>query len=224
MLSKLLTDAAVDIRPLVLRRYALSSAGNDGADPSPDNDAPSDVISKLRAAVSDLTIRSSEQARQAHDAGYRAGEAAAKHRFEAEVRSIVEKLGAAAADVAETRAQVIRRAEADTVRLAVEIARRALHRELSTDVSAVESLVKAALQKLQSQEVYRVRVHPDQEALVKTCLEQAGRSQGVEVIGDPLQSRGGVLFEIAGGVLDASVETQVSEIERGLTEQLKTRV
>ena len=118
--------------------------------------------------------------------------------------------------MAATRAETIRRAEADTVRLSIEIARRVLHRELSVDGSALEALIKAALEKLQAQEVYRVRVHPDQEKLVRACLDQTGRGQAIEVVGDPVQPRGGAVFEISRGALDASVETQLAEIERGL--------
>src|SRR5262249_46469680 len=156
------------------------------------------------------------QTRQAYEAGARATETAIREKAAAEVRVMVEKLAATAVEIAGTRAETIRRAEADTVRLAIEIARRILHRELSMDTSALEALVKAALVKLQSQEIYRVRVHPAQEALVRQCLEQMGRSQSIEVVNDPVQPPGGAVFEVSRGTLDASVETQLAEIERGL--------
>ena len=192
--------------------------------PLPYDQCSADEISQLRAAVGNLTMRATEQAKQSYDAGYRAGETAATKRLEGEIRGVVEKLGAAVSEVTQSRAEVMRRAEADTVRLAVEIARRILHRELSTDMSALEALIQAALRKLQTQEVYRVRVHPGQEQLLKACLLEAGRGQDVAVIGDPLQPEGGALFEINGGALDASVETQVREIERALMDQLDARV
>ena len=133
-------------------------------------------------------------------------------------------MAAAIVELAETRGDTIRRAEADTVRLSIEIARRVLHRELSVDSSALEALVKAALEKLQSQEVYRVRIHPDQEKMVRACLGQSGRGQSVTVVGDPAQPKGAAVFEISRGSLDASVDTQLAEIERGLVDQLENRV
>ena len=45
--------------------------------------------------------------------------------------------------------------------------RRVLHRELSVDPGALGDLVKAALAKLSTQEIYRVRVHPEQEKLMR---------------------------------------------------------
>jgi flagellar assembly protein FliH len=144
--------------------------------------------------------------------------------LESETRTVIDRLTATIADVASARSDAILRAEADTVRLAMEIARRVLHRELSVDPNALEALTKAALQKLQSQEIRRVRVHPDQEKLVRASLQQTGRGQAIEVISDPSQPPGGILFDIGRGTLDASVGAQLDEIERGLADQLEVRL
>ena len=163
------------------------------------------------------------KSRQAYDAGFRAGGDAARQAAEAPVAATLRRLGDTIAELAATRAETIRRAEADTVRLALEIARRVLHRELSVDASALEALIHAALEKLQNQEVYRVRVHPSQEKVVKSCLDQSGRGQSIAVIADPVQREGGAVFEISRGSLDASLETQLAEIERGLIDKLEAR-
>jgi flagellar assembly protein FliH len=164
-----------------------------------------------------------QRVRQAYESGFREGEAAARQSAESQVREAVEKLAATVVEVAATRSDAIRRAEADTVRLSIEIARRILHRELSLDTSALEALIRAALEKLRSQEVYRVRVHPDQEQLVRACLQQIGRDPDIEVVSDASQPRGGAVFEISRGSLDASVETQLREIEHGLADHLEER-
>jgi flagellar assembly protein FliH len=139
------------------------------------------------------------------------------------VRKTLEGLAATVAEISSTRADTIRRAEADTVRLAIEIARRVLHRELAIDGSALEALMKAAIAKLKNQEIYRIRVHPDQEKIMRSCLEQSGRGSAVEILTDPGQPKGGVSFEISRGTLDASVDTQLREIELGLVDQLERR-
>jgi flagellar biosynthesis/type III secretory pathway protein FliH len=50
-----------------------------------------------------------------------------------------------------------------------------------------------------------------------------GRGQEVEIVSDAAQARGGALFEISRGALDASVETQLREIERGLVDEMEMR-
>jgi flagellar assembly protein FliH len=185
------------------------------------DDASFQEIQQLRAKVTELGLSSEQAARKAHDTGYRAGELAARQALEGEAQATTEQLARTIAEVTSTREQIMRRAEADTVRLSLEIARRVLHRELSVDPSAIEALVKAALEKLHNHEIYRVRLHPDQEALVRRYLQQLGRN--LEIVSDPTQSRGGVLFEISRGTLDASVETQLKEIERGLADEMDLR-
>jgi len=216
MLSRLLVDSGIDARPLVWRQGAASLPT------APSSPAP-DELSQLRAKIAQLNSQIEKQSREAFDAGRRAGEAAAREGLQNEVRETLSKLAAAIAETASVRAETIHRAEADTVRLAVEIARRVLHRELTVDTNALGALIKAALDKLQGQEVYRVRVHPDHAAIVRTCLQETGRSQATEVISDPSQPTGGAVFEISRGALDASVETQLREIECGLTDQLEVR-
>jgi flagellar assembly protein FliH len=165
-----------------------------------------------------------QQARQAYETGLRTGEGAARKALEVETRAVIDRLTVTIADVAATRADIIQRAEADTVRLAIEIARRVLHRELSVDSNALQALTRSALQKLQSQEIHRVRVHPDQEKPVRASLLEHGRGQTIEVIADPALAPGGLFFDIGRGALDASVGTQLDEIVRGLTDQLDNRL
>jgi len=55
------------------------------------------------------------------------------------------------------------------------------------------------------------------------CLEELGRATDIEVLADPAQPKGGAVFESSRGSLDASVDTQLREIERGLTDQLQKR-
>jgi flagellar assembly protein FliH len=220
MLSRVLKDVSLDVKPVVWRSNAPVAVA---APPKAARTETAEETFQLRDKIAELTSATESQCRQAYDAGYRAGEAEARRNLEAEVKETVERLSATISELAATRGEAIRRAEADTVRLAIEIARRVLHRELSMDTSALESLIKAALEKLQSQEVYRVRVHPDQERIMRSCLDQMGRSQAVAVVNDPVQPKGGAVFEIARGSLDASVETQLREVERGLIDRLDAR-
>ena len=222
MSSKVLKDADAGAAPVPWRR--ISDLGSQAARPpaqasaeEPEPGAP------LRAKVAELETALETKTREAYNAGVRAGEESARRKLEAEVRETVKQLAAAIADLAQTREETIRRAEADLVRLSIEIARRVLHRELSTDGSALEGLIKAAVEKLQAQEVFRVRVHPDRQKDVRACLDRTDRGQAIEVLADPVQPKGGAVFEISRGSLDASMETQLAEIEQGLLGQLETR-
>ena len=171
----------------------------------------------------DFEAQVHQQLQVAFESGQREGENAARQRFESEVRRAVDQLAQAAAEVADTRREVLRRAESDILRLSMEIARRVLHRELSVDPDALGALIRAALEKSAGQQLCRVRVHPDQESALRNALAQMGRAAEIEVVTDPAQARGGALFETDSGTLDASVETQLREIERGFADRIQVR-
>jgi len=185
--------------------------------------ATSEEALHLRAKLDESNLLMEGRAKEAWENGLRAGEAAARKSQDEQIRVTLELLAKTVAEVSSTRAETIRRAEADTVRLSIEIARRVLHRELSVDPSALEALIKAAIARLQTQEIYRVRVHPDLEPLMRSCLEQTGRGSAVELIGDRALAKGGASFEINRGTLDASLDTQLREIEYGLADEIRRR-
>ena len=160
--------------------------------------------------------------RQARDAGFREGEAAGRVQAQAAVGPVLERLTRSIEELAALRPRLREQAESELVRRAVAIARRVVRRELTLDPDAIAGLVKAALAQLAVHEVIRVRVHPDHEAAVRTCLSGAGRAADVEVTGDAALDRGSAVFETVRGSLDASAETQLAEIERGLTDRLRS--
>lgn len=219
MRSRIWKDGGPEVKPASWLRRAKQPVRLTHPDPA----GETGDSAQLRAQFAELNSAREQDRRQAYEAGLRAGEAAARQRADGEVQAVLAKLAESIAAISSLRGETILRAEADTVKLAIEIAHRILHRELSVDPSALEALIKAALEKLQAQEIYRVRVHPDVEKTLRTCIEQTGRIQAIEIICDPIQPKGGAIFEISRGALDASVETQLQEIERGLTDRLEAR-
>ena len=165
--------------------------------------------------------RLEQSLREAHDAGFREGESAGQNRAAAGLQPVLERLARSIDEIGSLRGRIRREAEKDQVRLALAIARRILRRELTVDPDALHGLVLGALEKLQSQEIARVRVHPAQAPVVSACLKERAGGSPVEVIADPSREPGAVIFETACGNLDASVESQLREIERGLAERLE---
>ncbi len=126
-------------------------------------------------------------------------------------------------EVAGLRQKVRNRAEMDVLQLALAVARRILRRELVTDPEALHGVVHAALQKIQNRDILRVRIYPAAADALRTGLERAGAAPAIQIVPDPTLKVGDLLFETAFGELDASVETQMQEIERGLTDRISAR-
>jgi flagellar assembly protein FliH len=186
------------------------------------------AVPKAAEAAPDLTAQVQQIQQQcekrildAHAAGLREGEAAARTRAAAEVQPVIEKLARSIEDLAQIRSRLRKQAEGDTIKLSLAIARRVLRRELSIDTDAMRGLVMAALEKLQAQEICRVRTNPSQAAAITACLSQSLPNAKVEVIPDASLQAGGIVFETNQGNLDASVDSQLQEIERGLTDHIR---
>lgn len=219
MLSKVLPQPEGEIQTPTWR---TNGSGRAAAAARPSRVAAVPATDNPAASNKEFEAKVQQQLQIAYESGVREGEAAARQKLEAEVQRAVEQLAVAASELVASRAEAIRQAETGIVQLSVEIARRILHREVSIDPAALGALVRAALEKLASQQVCRVRVHPDQEQMVRATLAELGRSADIEVVAEVGQPRGAV-FETGSGFLDASVETQFREIERGLADRLPER-
>ncbi len=163
-----------------------------------------------------------ERVKAANAAGMREGEAFGRTQAAAEVQAVIRRLARSIEELGGLRATLRREAEADLIELSIAIARRVLRREIAVDPDALRGLVSGALEKLQSQEVRRVRVHPSHAALLSACLRESSGA-AVEVIPDAAREPGAVVFETERGNLDASVDAQLREIERGLADRLRRR-
>lgn len=176
--------------------------------------------SSLRQRIQALETSLPSAVEEARRNALQEGERAGFERATAATRPVLDRLAQSLKEIGEIRARVRNEAERDAVALSLAIARRILRREISIDPDAVHGLVLAALEKLQSREITRVRVSPDQEESIRRCLA-AAHAGAVEVFADPSLSAGDVVVETSRGNLDASIDTQLAEIERGFADRIR---
>ena len=153
--------------------------------------------------------------------GFSDGEAGGRKQAMAQLEAAIGRLARTIEELSGMRERLRHEAEADVVGLALAVARRVLHRELTIAPEALLGLVKAALEKIDSREIHRVRTHAAHVALLQQKLEEIGVPRRIEVAADPSLEPGAAIFETAHGSLDASVETQLAEIERGFADLIR---
>ena len=175
---------------------------------------------ELEASLAKAKILAQAAQLQAHRDGLAQGRLEGEQRARAELAPLIERFSRTIADLSGTRDAFRREAEEDVVRLALGVARRILHRELSIDPDALTGMIHVALGKFESRELHRVLVSPEDQPAVAAALQSLRLPKRVEVIADPTLERGAALFETVKGTLDASVETQLDEIERGFLDVL----
>src|SRR5712671_1354104 len=174
---------------------------------------PSTQVPKAEL-LSQASQREMEQrVSEAYQRGLREGDSAAGQRMAQQFSARMEQLGRSIEQLALHRGKIQREAEPELVRLSLAIARRILRRELTVDPESLLGLVKAGLDRVESSEVHRVRVHPEHASILAGLLEGAARR--VQIASDPGLPVGAVIFETTRGSLDTGLATQLKETERG---------
>lgn len=213
MLSKVISRRdAGPIQPVV---FPALAPGSFLPAPRPGEDRENPDTAELRENLQQLQLRADADCRDAHEAGRRQGEQEAH----AELAPVLERLNASMAEIVAMRSDLRRRAERDVVQLALLIAKRVLHRQLSVDEGALIAIARVAFERLTRAESYTVTVHPRFATAVASALP-ASQSARVHIAPDPECAPGTLIIHSTEGVIDASIDVQLEEIERGLTDRL----
>jgi len=199
-----------------------AKAASGAETPPPESPAPArnDQQQALELALAEANVRVQAAKAQGMKEGLAQGLTEGEKRVRAEVTPLMERLARTIADLSETRDAFRKEAEEDVVRLSLGVARRILHREVSIDPDALTGIIRVALSKFEARELHRVLVSVEDHPAVATALQSLKLPRAVQVVADPTLERGAALFETVKGTLDASVDTQLDEIERGLLDVL----
>lgn len=165
------------------------------------------VIAEAQARVAAIERETRERAQ--HDV-----QAHATLELERAVEDLRQEFTQSLHTLATLRAEIAAHAERDLVKLAIEMAKKIVQREVTVDHEVALTLARVALQRLHNRAVAKVRLHPDDYHYVSARREQAGADGSIEFIEDRLVGRGGCLVETEMGDIDARIEQQFAEIER----------
>ena len=223
MSSRILRGGTNKIEALQWHSVELASAPFQppAGEPQPERDASIEKAHLLELRIAEMETemaRRAEAAEAAHAAGMREGEAAGAARANASIDPVIQQLTRTIRDLAGYRGRFRKEAEQDLVKLSIAIARKILHRELTIDPNAILALVRVVLESIDAREVHCVRLHPADAAVVEKLLSTMGAPQQLAVTADATLERGAAIFETARGNLDASIQTQLAEIERGFAD------
>lgn len=152
--------------------------------------------------------------KQAFEEGFQAGKETTQQSCEQAYSERIARFGGIAEEAARFKQTLREAVEGEVVELAFAVARRILRRELQVDPETTLGVVKAGLERALSGEVQQIRVHPDDLEMVRAEVDGS-----VEVLADETVAAGGAVFETPEGRLDARIQTQLDEIERGLADR-----
>ena len=138
------------------------------------------------------------------------------------LQPVLERFTSTIAELASYRARFRRDSEPELLRLALAVAKKILRRELTVDPHSLLGILKAALETINQAEVLCVRAAPEDAAQLTGRLAALGLPDQVEVVADRSLERGSVILDTKRGQIDASVQTQLAEIENGFADRIAT--
>jgi flagellar assembly protein FliH len=176
--------------------------------------APSTAVPEIPLA--DQQARLAALERDAFAKGYaqgeRAGVEAGAKRADAMLRRVAQTLE----ELERLRKAIIKDTERQMVQLALALARRLVHREVSIDPSLVAAMAHVALERLGEATPATIRLNPDDYTTVAAQRGERWEGAQVTIVPDPAVSRGGCLVESDFGTVDGRIDAQFDEMTRAL--------
>lgn len=166
-----------------------------------------------------LAVGRQEGRRQAYEESRQAAAAVL-----AEAEALLKEARALRREAVEVRSRALDEVREEIVRLAVEMARRILRRELSLQPEEIVRMVAGLLAEAREQDEMDLLVSPGDAVLLEGQKEDllAGlrSTQRVRIVPDPSVAAGGAVLETPGGTWDARVESQLKALETALREAI----
>jgi flagellar assembly protein FliH len=150
--------------------------------------------------------------KQAFEQGYQEGERIGKQMGEKMVETVVRRYDKTIVEIAQAHKNLIEQMEEQTVRLAVEISRKVIQRELTVDPDLITAVAAVALKRVQGHQALTLRVSRyDCERIRKAIADV---NPGVVVKDDVTLERGDFVVETAQTHLDGRISSQVETLGR----------
>ncbi len=161
----------------------------------------------------------------AYESGFRQGEKAGMAIAEKKVEASLRRYSEAILEIGKLRSRLYHQVEREVVKLAVEVAKKIVHREIQADREIIQTLVKVALSHVAEKSAVTVHLHPVDYSYIlehRAELSSGGdEDREVALLADKSIERGGCLIQTECGDIDARIEEEFREVERSFFEGLK---
>jgi flagellar assembly protein FliH len=156
---------------------------------------------------------SAAQIEQARKDGYAQGREEGLLAGQQDIRKQVQRLEQLLVALQQPFAELDAAVEEQVSQLAMLVARHLVRRELKADPGQVIAVVREALAALPiTSRTVRLHLHPEDAQLVRAAFSLNEQEAHIQVLDDPVQSRGGCRVQTDNSQIDASVETRLNAL------------
>jgi flagellar assembly protein FliH len=193
----------------------------EGPDSAPGREAPAWI--QAAATIRKLECKSAamdaaQVEKTAYENGFRQGEKAGREIAERKVEAMMRRYADTIQEISGLKPSFYAQAERDVVKLALEVAKKIVHREVQVDREIIQTLVKVALSHVAVKSAVRIRLHPADYSFMlekrAASLRPGEGDRELVLVSDKAIERGGCLIETECGDIDARIEEEFREVER----------
>lgn len=181
--------------------------------------------SRVSSAEDQLRRQQAEIERNAYETGFRKGEQDGRTAARQQTEPLMATLEATLAELDGVRNRLRQHMEREVVELALHVARKVIHHELSVSEDAILCVVKEAMGHLQDPGQIAIRLNPEDLKRIrgagegmKTVLEHHENIQFEE---DSAIECGGCYIQTEYGEIDARIEEQLRHIEEAFRAEMR---
>jgi flagellar assembly protein FliH len=159
----------------------------------------------------------------AFETGFAQGEKAGIEIGEKQIEATMGRYRESILELGRLRSSVYAQVEREVVKLAIEVARKIVHREIQVDKAIIQTLVRVALSHVSEKSAMTVRLNPVDYSFLLEQRNELSENEGCEIslLSDKSIERGGCLVQTECGDIDARIEEKFKEVENSFFEGMK---
>lgn len=169
--------------------------------------APGAPVAPAAPAVDTAAIE-----REAFAQGFAQGERAGVEAAAARSEGVLRRLSQTIDELQALRSDMVHKTERQVVQLAIAMAKRIVHREVSLDQDLLMAMARVALDRLGESANATIRLHPEDYAATAASRSDADVMGAVRIVADSAVRRGGCLVQSDFGLIDVSADAQIQEL------------
>ncbi|MBN2319542.1 MAG: hypothetical protein JXR49_10720 [Acidobacteria bacterium] len=166
-------------------------------------------------ATVDPEIDTEKLESEAYQKGFHQGEIAAREEAAKEMESVMKRYADSLEEIGRIKSFLYSRTEREVVRLAIEIAKKIVKREIQADQNIIQALVRVALSRVTEKASVTVRLNPMDYKFLMERGAAVAKAEGCDVSlqSDNSIEQGGCLVETSCGDIDARIGEKFREVE-----------
>lgn len=180
-----------------------------------------DSLLKEKKKEEDMDLHALE--REAYEKGFEAGKKEGMEAGRKRMEELIRRFSLLVGELEEIRKDFYTQKETELVELVIAVARKVIHKEISTDRGTIQEMVRTALDRLAEGGPITVRVNPDDYQYLTSRggdFIETLKEKGIDIEPDPSIDMG-CIVEGACGEVDGRVEEALRRLEKAMMEAIK---